>query len=135
MTDSWLRRLSLLMALSWMGLLFYLSHQPSLPTPSLFSGQDKLIHAVVYGALAAMLLAAQPLRGGQYSWRQIGTSVLIASLYGASDELHQYFVPGRSAEVGDWIADTLGALIAALAIAWWVKNRRALKPAAENKML
>jgi VanZ family protein len=135
MTDSWLRRLSLLMALSWMGLLFYLSHQQSLHAPSLFSGQDKLIHAVVYGALGVMLLAAQPLRSGRYSWRQIGASVLIASLYGASDELHQSFVPGRSAEVGDWIADTLGALIAALAVAWWVKNRRALKPATENKML
>ncbi len=121
------------MALTWMGLLFYLSHQQSLPTPSLFSGQDKLIHAVVYGALGIMLLASQPLRAGQYSWRQVGVSVVIASLYGASDELHQSFVPGRSAEVGDWVADTLGALIAALAVAWLLRNRRALKPATESK--
>ena len=135
MTDSWMRRLSLLVALSWMGLLFYLSHQPSLPTPSLFSGQDKLIHAVVYGALGVMLLAAQPLRAGRYSWRRIGASVLLASLYGASDELHQSFVTGRSAEIGDWVADTLGALIAVLAVAWWVKNRRALKPATESKIV
>jgi VanZ family protein len=60
---------------------------------------------------------------------------VIASLYGASDELHQSFIPGRSPEIGDWVADTLGALIAVLLVAWLVKNRRALKPATENKIL
>lgn len=123
------------MALSWMGLLFFLSHQPSLHTPSLFASQDKLLHAIAYGGLGLMLLAAQTPRGGRYSWQQIGASVLIASLYGASDELHQSFVPGRSPEVGDWLADTLGALVAVLLLAWLVKNRRRLKPAAENKVL
>lgn len=130
----WLRRLSLLLALLWMGLLFYLSHQPSLHTPELFPNQDKLIHAVVYGALGVMLLGTQPLRAGHYTWQQIGASVLIASLYGASDELHQSFIPGRSPEVADWIADTLGALAAVLAVAWVLKNRRSLRPAEEHKM-
>lgn len=117
-----------------MGLLFYLSHQPSLHTPELFPNQDKLIHAVVYGALGVMLLGTQPLRAGRYTWQQIGASVLIASLYGASDELHQSFIPGRSPEVADWIADTLGALAAVLAVAWVLKNRRSLRPAEEHKM-
>ena len=135
MSDSRLRSLSLLMALTWMGLLFYLSHQPSLPTPSLFSGQDKIVHVLAYGGLAVMLLGSCSLRAGHYSWRQIGASVVIASLYGASDELHQSFVPGRSPEIGDWVADTLGALIAVLLVAWLVRNRRALKPAKENKGL
>jgi VanZ family protein len=82
-----------------------------------------------------MLLASHPLRTGGYGWRQIGPSVLIASLYGASDELHQYFVPGRSAEVADWVADTLGALVAVLFAAWLFRSRRALKAATENKAL
>ena len=135
MSDSRLRSLSLLMALTWMGLLFYLSHQPSLPTPSLFPAQDKIIHALAYGGLAVMLLGSYPLRAGHYSWQQIGASAGIASLYGASDELHQSFVPGRSPEIGDWLADTLGALIAVLLVAWLVRNRRALKPTTENKGL
>jgi VanZ family protein len=134
MSGSRLRRLSLLMALTWMAALFYLSHQSRLPAPSLFSGQDKVIHALAYGGLAVMLLAAQPLRAGRYSWQQIGASVVIASLYGASDELHQSFVPGRSPEIGDWVADTLGALIAVLLVAWLVRHHRALKPATENKI-
>ena len=135
MIDTRLRTLSLLMALTWMGLLFYLSHQPSLPMPSLFSAQDKITHALAYGALAVMLLGSFPLRADRYSWQQIGASVVIASLYGASDELHQSFIPGRSSEIGDWVADTLGALIAVLLVAWLVKNRGAVKPAAESKSL
>ena len=36
-------------------------------------------------------------------------SVVSASLYGISDEIHQSFVPFRDAEVADVIADILGA--------------------------
>jgi VanZ family protein len=39
----------------------------------------------------------------------------LASLYGATDEFHQSFVPGRSADVLDWLADTLGAALGASA--------------------
>ena len=113
-----LRRLSLLLALAWMALLFYLSHQPGLDAPMLFPGQDKVFHAAVYALLGLLLLAAQPRKAQGYSWRQVGISVLIASLYGLSDEIHQYFVPGRSSEVLDWVADSLGALIGALLLAW-----------------
>jgi VanZ family protein len=38
----------------------------------------------------------------------------MASAFGASDEFHQAFVPGRTADVADWMADTLGAAIGAL---------------------
>jgi VanZ family protein len=31
------------------------------------------------------------------------------SLLAALDELHQLFIPGRDAEVSDWLADTVGA--------------------------
>jgi VanZ family protein len=37
-------------------------------------------------------------------------SVVSASLYGISDEIHQSFVPFRDAEVADVIADILGAV-------------------------
>jgi VanZ family protein len=41
--------------------------------------------------------------------------VAAGSLYGASDEIHQGFVPGRSPEVWDWVADTLGSIAGVLA--------------------
>jgi len=44
-------------------------------------------------------------------------ATVITSLYGATDELHQSFVPERMADIRDWVADTLGGLLGALFMA------------------
>jgi len=75
---------------------------------------DKLYHAGNFGVLAALLYLAT----GQ-AW----LAVLLASLYGVSDELHQAFVPGRSADAADWLADTTGALVAVLFLQLWRRRR------------
>lgn len=36
---------------------------------------------------------------------------IIGTIYGISDEIHQYFVPGRFVEVLDVVADAVGTLI------------------------
>ena len=113
-----LRRLSLLLALAWMAVLFYLSHQPTLETPALFPGQDKLFHALAYGVLGFLLLGSLAPATDGFTSIQIRSSILIASLYGISDEFHQYFIPGRSSDAWDWVADTLGAVIAVSLLAW-----------------
>jgi len=38
-------------------------------------------------------------------------SLLASILYGATDEFHQVFVPGRTPEIYDLVADGVGALI------------------------
>ena len=43
--------------------------------------------------------------------RQFLAALLTAAVYAATDEFHQYFIPGRSAEVMDVCIDTLGASI------------------------
>ena len=40
----------------------------------------------------------------------------IGALYAISDEIHQYFVPGRSCQISDIIIDTCGALTGILII-------------------
>ncbi|MBE0435524.1 MAG: VanZ family protein, partial [Methylomicrobium sp.] len=45
-------------------------------------------------------------------WLLAVVSLIFCSLYGISDEWHQSFVDGRSSDVYDWIADTIGAAIA-----------------------
>jgi VanZ family protein len=40
--------------------------------------------------------------------------MLLGSLYGASDEVHQSFVPGRAADPLDWVADSAGAVAGVL---------------------
>lgn len=62
---------------------------------------DKLIHAGLYAVLAALWLWARPGKPSQ--------ALALASLYGAVDEWHQSWVPGRSADAWDWLADTAGA--------------------------
>jgi VanZ family protein len=43
-------------------------------------------------------------------------SLVLSSLYGVSDEFHQSFVPGRTPDVHDWMADTWGAAMAILVL-------------------
>lgn len=83
--------------------------------------QDKVLHTGAYfimGILAWRVF-------NDYFNKQ-GTvfivSICFCSLYGISDEWHQSMVPGRDADVWDWIVDTLGATIAVTGIQQ-TKNR------------
>ena len=68
-------------------------------------------HFVGYALLGALALrgfSGARWRGvtGASAWR----AVAFASLYGITDELHQFFVANRTPDVVDWVADSLGAL-------------------------
>jgi hypothetical protein len=54
-------------------------------------------------------------------------AVLIVSAFGVTDEWHQSFVPGRSCDVFDWLADTLGAALAVTLYVKWTWYRRLLE--------
>lgn len=43
--------------------------------------------------------------------KQIWLPIIASALYGVSDEVHQIFVPGRTASIDDWIADVVGAIL------------------------
>ena len=103
----------LLAALSWAGLIFYLSSQPSIEAPALFPGQDKLFHLIAFGVLGLLTMGSLQAPRAGYSPRQVWLVVLAVTLYGILDEIHQYFVPGRSADVYDALADASGALLGA----------------------
>jgi VanZ family protein len=105
---------SLLLA-AYCALIFFLSSQSTLPMPMLFPGEDKLIHAIAYGLMG--LLAWMTFSSEQRPLIMVfSASLVFCSLYGLSDEWHQSFVPGRDASLGDWLADTLGAALAALVL-------------------
>jgi VanZ family protein len=77
-----------------------------------------LWHGAGYALLGALLLRA--LADGRRAGITAATAmaaVLCAALYGASDEWHQSFVPGRSPALDDLAADTFGAALA-VGIAW-----------------
>jgi len=110
---SWQRWLPVL---AWGATIWWLSSRSPRPgTPStltifVFNGG----HVVLFGTLAVLAHAAQ---------RRIGRmrfllAVVLASCYGAIDELHQAHVPGRDSSVFDWCSDTSGAVFGAALATW-----------------
>ena len=83
----------------------------SLPGKSLPIGLDHPWdwggHFCLYGGLGTLIARAAVLRG--WSLRHLFWAGLLIAAGAALDELHQLFIPGRSAEVFDWLSDTLGA--------------------------
>lgn len=97
-------------ALLWAGLLVYIGGRSNVPRVESPLPLDKAAHFVMYGILGAM---------ATMGWRAAGRTprllwvLALASLVGVTDELHQSTVPGRSPEIADWIADTIGIAAAA----------------------
>ena len=63
------------------------------------------------GGLAYRLLWAYRVTATSYLW---GGALFLTIVYGATDELHQAFVPGRDPSWTDLGFDSLGALIGLL---------------------
>ncbi|HYJ80644.1 MAG TPA: VanZ family protein [Longimicrobiaceae bacterium] len=106
-------------ALLYAAVLFVLSAQEALPAPPDIPAFDKLEHLAAY-ALLGVLLA----RGGT-RWPVATAWVLaLGIVYGASDEIHQAFVPGRSPGVGDWLADAAGVVAGVYLYTMWHARRR-----------
>jgi VanZ family protein len=111
----------------YMAAIFALSSMAEPPAPP--GIDDKTQHFAAYAGLGVVTLRATS--GGAVTGLRAGTALaawLIAVLYGASDEFHQSFVPGRSADLLDLRADALGAA-AAIGVAWLsgilLRSRRA----------
>jgi len=92
-----------------------------LPGPS-----GNVLHVLVYAVLAVLVLRSQvPWQGGWSepgNWPGLKTragvlTLAIVTAAGIQDEVHQYFVPGRTCSAFDVGADMLGALLV-LVVPW-----------------
>ncbi|GAB4374199.1 MAG: hypothetical protein Kow0042_18640 [Calditrichia bacterium] len=115
-------------AIFWTILIFVLSSIPSLPTPDLgFSPQDKIYHLIfytVYGFFLGMAFYYQEWSVRmQRNW--VVWAILFGTLYAISDEIHQYFVPGRKMEFWDIVADSLGVILGVLIFRFRVVKKSA----------
>ena len=96
------------------GIIFTVSSIPIQLPETKISFFDKLLHVAEYavlGLLIARALKIQGLKATQFI--TILFAAELAFLYGAFDELHQFFVPGRFASSLDLLADGIGGLIGA----------------------
>jgi VanZ family protein len=102
----------------YMAAIFYFSSLHQAPLPADVS--DKYAHALAYAGLGLLTTRASA-RGlpARITWRIALTAVAIATAYGASDEFHQRFVAGRSADIRDLYADMTGAALATAACWLW----------------
>lgn len=130
------RVFSWLLVILWMGLIFYLSHQPATQSSHLSTGITEKILAVidrmtskltidveafhhlirkgahffaylVLGVLVTHALKSNPMTGV----KSFLIALAICMLYATSDEVHQLFVPGRAGQVKDVMIDSVGATV------------------------
>lgn len=96
--------------------IFVLSSIPgdSFPKVETMFGADKLVHAIMYTGLTFAIIHSL-YHQDRYPYLKenwVVCSILMAILFGISDETHQMFVPHRSSDVMDLNADLIGILIA-----------------------
>lgn len=112
--------------LLYMALLFWLSSRPGHDVSrwNFLRLPDYVLHGVAYLVLGVLLhwALAATLR-----WPFAATAwaaVILAGLYGLSDEWHQSFVPGRTATWQDFAVDVAGAALAQLVLRAWTREDR-----------
>jgi len=112
--------------IAWMGVIFFLSAQSKLPdlTPGLPGLEEIGGHLIAYGVLAALLWWALRGTGVRYpaTW-----ALVLAVSYGATDEFHQSFVPGRDMSLSDLMVDLIGASVALLVVTLLQARRMGLR--------
>jgi len=99
----------------YMAAIFYVSALQAPPVPV---GSDKSLHALTYLGLAILVVRA--VVGGlprRIDRSAAAIAIVLTTAYGATDEVHQMFVQGRTADVFDLLADASGA-IAGTAACW-----------------
>ncbi len=101
-------------ALAAVGTIFGYSHQPAWPDFAV-GYPDWLLHGGAYSVVGVTVWYG--MGGDRRRPLPLGVLVLavgLASLAGGLDEFHQSFVPGRSATLADWAADSVGTVVGAV---------------------
>jgi VanZ family protein len=77
----------------------------------------KSFHVIEYAALGILLF---------YGFKKYKYAIITAYLYAVSDELHQYFVPGRTSRFRDTMIDLLGISLGLLILKLFLKKNKAI---------
>lgn len=109
--DRWFR---VALVVLYMASIFYVSGMSGsdIQTPV----DDRISHTAAYAGLGVLLMFAAA--AFVSSWTTFASIVVIAVgiLYGASDELHQSFVPLRDSSSKDLLFDAIGTILGVLLV-------------------
>jgi VanZ family protein len=82
---------------------------------------DKFVHTLLYMGFGFVL---NPAVRNTLNRHPEATSIIVGTIYGASDEFHQMFVPHRSASLADLAADFVGLVISQIIVLAVIRLRR-----------
>lgn len=120
----------LILSVAYMGLIFFLSSFRMEIKAVAFSFGDKLVHLVVYGILASLIyLALREMSIGKRYVLILAFAISFA--YGVTNEIHQYFVPWRDADVFDVMANGIGAFCFPMAL--WLRTHQQERQVSKNR--
>jgi len=112
------------LALAYALLILIVSSIPDLAPPELgFKFQDKLYHFLEYGVFSIFLFFT--FHNSTRDFFRNNThkiSIIIGASYAIIDEIHQRFIPGRSADILDFLADFSGVVL--IQLAFWIYYRK-----------
>lgn len=110
----------------WMGLIYWLSSQPVLPTV-----QDTVVdlllkkggHFLLYAVLALAVLRSLAM---SWRWDKMGriypVAFCVCVAYAVLDEVHQSFTPNRHPAYTDVLVDAFGVAVALLFVHMWTRR-------------
>ncbi len=107
-------------------IIFYLSSMTPVDLPPIVFS-DKIVHMIEYFLFALLLIRAM-FHSCPYVFRSSPflMTFVLGTLYAFSDEIHQYFVPGRVFSYHDLLADIIG-IVLAIVMCWSIKRWIQLK--------
>ena len=91
----------------WAGVILIATSIPNVPGPPAPAGIDKFVHLAMYAVLGFLALRA----GWDGTPRTLVVTLAAIAVFAAVDEWHQTYIPSRSADLADWIADVSGAML------------------------
>lgn len=116
-----IKPIKFLPGIAWFFILLVLVFLPGKDVPNtdwlLIASFDKLVHAGLFGGL--VFLFCMPFKKATLGKQQkinLFLRIMLATIvFGLTTELIQkYFIPGRQYDLMDWLADSIGALLAYL---------------------
>jgi VanZ family protein len=108
----------------WMGVIFAgssIGKVPRVGDETMDGLAHRVAHVLEFAVLGALLLRATS-HGEPASKRAIIITLIVIGLYGASDEFHQRFSPGRSSEGISVLFDVAGGAIGVWAWQRWARR-------------
>ena len=100
-------RLYLVMLAGWVAFTLTLTSIPNPEFGPLFPGADKVAHFGFYGVMGFLFVLWRR-ETGTGGTAAVVWAAIFAAFLGAVDEVHQQWIPGRSMDFLDWVADFAG---------------------------